>query len=414
MRDTQAPEGWTVVRLEDVAKVNPRRPKLNVGEHTPVTFIPMAAVATNGAGIISHEERKYHEVASGYTYFEENDVLFAKITPCLQNGKQALACDLTRGFGFGTTEFHVIRPSSNISPSHLFRVLTQPSIIKKCEKSFSGTAGQQRVQPETLKSIQIVLPPLPEQLAISDVLDSIDNSIAGTEAVIRATERLRESLLHELLTCGVPGWHEEWKEVRGIGTMPSNWDVVRLGDVVEVSSGQCDPRERRFQDLLFIAPDDIESTTGRLIGRRKVADARAISGKYFFDQRDVLYSKIRPYLMKVCLPREPGLCSADIYPLRPQQMTDRTFLAHVLLSREFTNYTRTCSDRTGIPKINRADLLRYRFALPPVTEQQAIATLCEVVGQVVDQAETEKDALGKLKESVADALLTGRLRVTAK
>ena len=230
--DRQVPEGWHLVRLADVAEVNPKRPKLDVKEHTPVTFIPMAAVATNCAGIMSPEQREYHEVASGYTYFEENDVLFAKITPCLQNGKHALASDLTSDFGFGTTEFHVVRASSSISPSHLFRVLTQPYNIEKCEKNFSGTAGQQRVQPEALKSIPILLPPLSEQRAIAAVLDSIDEAIERTGTVIAATERLRESLLHELLTRGVPGWHSAWKEVRGIGTIPADWDVARLGDVI--------------------------------------------------------------------------------------------------------------------------------------------------------------------------------------
>ena len=83
-----------------------------------------------------------------------------------------------------------------------------------------------------------LLPPLPEQRAIAAVLDSIDEAIERTEAVITATERLRDALLHELLTRGVPGWHSEWKDVPGIGTIPADWDVVRLGDgVTHVGSG---------------------------------------------------------------------------------------------------------------------------------------------------------------------------------
>ena len=82
--------------------------------------------------------------------------------------------------------------------------------------------------------MHIALPPLPEQRAIADVLDSIDDAIERTEAVIAATETLRDSLLHELLTRGVPGWHTEWKDVPGIGTIPADWEVVRLGEVAEV------------------------------------------------------------------------------------------------------------------------------------------------------------------------------------
>ena len=241
----QVPDGWHMVRLGDVAEVNPRRPKLDVEAQALLTFIPMAAVAENCSGITSLEQREYREIASGYTYFEEDDVLFAKITPCLQNGKHALACGLIGGFGFGTTEFHVIRAGSGIDPRHLFRVLTQPFNIDKCARSFSGTAGQQRVQPETLKSLPFLLPPLPEQRAIAAVLDSIDEAIERTEAVIAATERLRDTLLHELLTKGVPGWHTEWRDAPGIGQIPACWEVAKLGDVATLQRGVDLPVQHR-------------------------------------------------------------------------------------------------------------------------------------------------------------------------
>ena len=97
-----------------------------------------------------------------------------------------------------------------------------------------------RRMPDTLPPPEkpVFLPPLHEQRAIADVLDSIDEAIERTEAVITATETLRDSLLHDLLTHGVPGWHTEWKDVPGIGTIPADWEVVRLGDgVVHVGSG---------------------------------------------------------------------------------------------------------------------------------------------------------------------------------
>ena len=103
------PEGWRVVRLGDVAEVNPRRSRLSMSNDIPVTFLPMAAISEGLQGILVRELRPYSEVSTGYTYFEEDDFLFAKITPCLQNGKHALATGLKEGFGFGTTEFHVVR-----------------------------------------------------------------------------------------------------------------------------------------------------------------------------------------------------------------------------------------------------------------------------------------------------------------
>ena len=91
---------------------------------------------------------------------------------------------------------------------------------------------------DATRSLPILLPPLPEQRAIAAVLDSIDEAIEGVEAVITATERLRDALLHELLTRGVPGWHTQWKDVPGVGTIPAAWEVVRLEDVAQtITSG---------------------------------------------------------------------------------------------------------------------------------------------------------------------------------
>ncbi len=194
------PADWKVVRIEDVAEVNPRRPKLHVEAHTPLTFIPMAGIGENCAGITSRAQREYREISSGYTYFEEKDVLFAKITPCLQNGKHAIATGLSTGFGFGTTEFHVVRAGPSIVPRFLFRVLTQPRNIEKCTRNFSGTAGQQRVQPETLKSLNLPLPSVSEQYAIVTTLDKMDDAIKRARAVKCVLQPLRDSTADALLT----------------------------------------------------------------------------------------------------------------------------------------------------------------------------------------------------------------------
>ena len=119
-------------------------------DETLVTFLPMDAVADDFSGILARDERPYRDVAKGYTYFEEDDVLFSKITPCLQNGKHTLATGLNGGFGFGTTEFHVVRAGIRVTAQYVFRVLTQAHVIEQCSKSFTGTAGQQRIQSETL------------------------------------------------------------------------------------------------------------------------------------------------------------------------------------------------------------------------------------------------------------------------
>lgn len=199
----EMPADWELVRLGDVAEVNPKRPRLDISPESPVTFLPMASIGENGAGIVEPESREFRDVAKGFTYFEENDVLFAKITPCLQNGKHALATGLTAGLGFGTTEFHVVRAGPKIEHSHLLRVLTRPANIEKCVRSFSGTAGQQRVHPEILRSLPVLLPPLTEQQAVAALLDSVDEQMRRIQGERDALALLRTSVTAKLLSGSV-------------------------------------------------------------------------------------------------------------------------------------------------------------------------------------------------------------------
>ena len=414
----QVPDGWHMVRLGDVAEVNPRRPKLDVEAQTLLTFIPMAAVAENCSGITSLEQREYREIASGYTYFEEDDVLFAKITPCLQNGKHALACGLIGGFGFGTTEFHVIRAGSGIDPRHLFRVLTQPFNIDKCARSFSGTAGQQRVQPETIKSLPFLLPPLPEQRAIAAVLDSIDEAIERTEADIAATERLRDALLHELLTRGVPGWHTQWKDVPGIGTIPASWEVVRLGEVLESTTyGTNEPLSTRGE-MVVLRMNNLQNGEINLsevrradLSKKEVHELNLVPGDILFNRTNSL-----DLVGKVGVVRDlPELISFASYLIRLRTVASHAnsfWLSALLWSANCQSRIRKfATPGVSQANINPTSLGSLTIPLPPLPEQEATAKLLDGVDVTLAAARREREGLQLLKESTADALLTGRVRV---
>jgi type I restriction enzyme, S subunit len=125
--------------------------------------------------------------------------------------------------------------------------------------------------------------------------------------------------------------------------------------------------------MVLVAPDHIEASTGRLLATKTAAEQRAISGKYVFDSGDVVYSKIRPYLRKAIVAKFPGLCSADMYPLKPGVDISSPFILAVLLGHHFSTYAESVSVRSGMPKINRAELADYSFALPPLSEQRDAA-----------------------------------------
>ena len=164
------PEGWRWVRLGE-CKINPPRPRgFSRASDAQTTFVPMAAVDEKTGTIARPEVVPYSKVSQGYTYFEENDVLFAKITPCMQNGKHVIAKNLIDGLGFGTTEFHVIRPNNEVLPDWIHFFIRQPYFLQEATAYFTGAVGQQRVPDEFLSNYTIPLPPIEEQQRIASEL----------------------------------------------------------------------------------------------------------------------------------------------------------------------------------------------------------------------------------------------------
>ena len=131
----------------------------------------MAAVDPRTGTFAVREERRLAEVSNGFTAFEEGDVLFAKITPCMQNGKAALAQNLTNGLGRGSTEFYVLRPGHRVLGEYVWHFVRQPQFREAAKRSFTGTAGQQRVPRSFVENALIPLPPLDEPQRIVDILN---------------------------------------------------------------------------------------------------------------------------------------------------------------------------------------------------------------------------------------------------
>jgi type I restriction enzyme S subunit len=155
------------VTLDEISLINPStKGKMPDDNSMEVSFIPMNAVDANTGNIVSSEIKSLHAVRKGYTFFENNDILFAKITPCMQNGKHAIARDLRNGIGFGSTEFHVIKPSEYVLPEWIHYFIRQSKYLSNAENYMQGVAGQQRLPDYFLRNTIIPLPSLKEQKEI--------------------------------------------------------------------------------------------------------------------------------------------------------------------------------------------------------------------------------------------------------
>lgn len=169
--------GWGLASLGDVCKVNPKKGQDQQPNHNiEVSFVPMSAVSEQGT-INTTTVKQYDEVKTGFTYFIENDVLFAKITPCMENGKGAVARNLHNGVGFGSTEFHVLRPINGKTNADWIYALT---IFHKfrldASNHMSGSAGQRRVPASFLENYRVSVPPFELQEKFSDFIEKIDKS----------------------------------------------------------------------------------------------------------------------------------------------------------------------------------------------------------------------------------------------
>lgn len=163
-------------KLGDCCQINPRRPSVSISDSDLVSFVPMPAVNEEGY-IDGATNEEYGKVKKGFTYFENNDVLFAKITPCMENGKGAIAEALTNGIGMGSTEFHVLRPIDGISNPYWLLTLTRMPIFREyAAKNMLGTGGQRRVGAAFLENFMIGLPSISEQETFETIYRHADKS----------------------------------------------------------------------------------------------------------------------------------------------------------------------------------------------------------------------------------------------
>lgn len=194
------PKGWRWAFLKDVVHMNPRRPgDLDISDDAETSFVPMEAVDDITGTIAKRMTRPFGEIKQGYTYFAENDVLFAKITPCMQNGKHAIARGLIDGIGFGTTEFHVLRPGTDVIPEWIHYFVRQPALLLEATGHFTGAVGQQRLPHDYLGGLDIPVPPLNEQKRIAAILNeqmaAVEQARQAAEAGLEAINALPAALL---------------------------------------------------------------------------------------------------------------------------------------------------------------------------------------------------------------------------
>ena len=260
-------------------------------------------------------------------------------------------------------------------------------------------------------------PKLTEQERIASFLDKqtarIDALIAEKGNLVERLKEYRQSVVTAAITQGRPNDHTKFVQHTFLGKVPAAWHVGKFRHYVSVRSGQVDPEDENYSEMALIAPNHIESGTGRLLQTETAREQSAESGKYWCDAGDVIYSKIRPGLRKATMAPFDCLCSADMYPLKGQGQLSNKYLFWYLLSEPFSIFAVQESMRVAMPKLNRETLADAYVPLPPPSEQALIVKYVEekilAIDAVIEHAQKHITRLGEYRSSLISAAITGQL-----
>ena len=393
---------WRRMPIHQIADVNPKDGDWSLADDEFVSFIPMRAVSDETASISEVDPRLFAEVRRGYTPFRENDILFAKITPCMENGKIAIAHSLTNGVGFGSTEFHVLRAGSTILPEYLYYFMRRESFRSAAKQHMRGGAGQQRVPEDFVRNEHVPLPPLSEQRRIVELLDQADRlHRLRTEADAKAN-RILPALL-----------------VRALGS-PANWgsdpSCCPLGEFVDPVSGATPSKKtERFWsgDVPWVSPKDMK--TDFLSDSQDHVSQAAVDetnlnviekGNTLIVVRGMILARNVP----VAINRNPVTINQDIKALVPKtkEITGAYIWATLhLAKRKLQTLVRTAGH--GTRKLDTPDLMQFPIPPPDPDRLKLVASLVENHRLAVEQRQKSKKMLDSVLAVTLNKAFDGSL-----
>lgn len=420
------PKAWDLQRLRFLADLNPSKSELTSSDHElDATFLPMEAVGEDGS-LDGSQTRVVADVYQGYTYFRDGDVLVAKITPCFENGKGTVATGLVNGIGFGTTEFHVLRPHRidrrllwYVTASERFRVLG--------ESEMKGSAGQKRVPEDFVKDFLVPLPSVPEQQAIAAFLDretaKIDALIAQKERLIELLGEQRAAVITRAVTKGLdPSVPMKGSGVEWLGEVPAHWKVRRIKQVAKMDSGHTpDKSKPEYWDggnIPWVSLND----TARLAANEYIeetavcttAEGLANSSAHLLPAEAVVFSRDATI----------GRCAITTVPMAVSQhfiawisgpLVLPQYLLQVLRSDLMQQHLVSLTMGSTVKTIGMPDVRSLVMPVPPPSEQREIVKHIQAANDRTDRmvaaARTATARLREYRTALISAAVTGKIDV---
>jgi type I restriction enzyme S subunit len=400
---------YPTMRFDDFVEVNPKV-RLTKGEEYP--FVEMAIV-TPGRRYVSTKTKRTYK--GGGARFQTGDILFARITPCLEHGKIAQYSGKDGEAGFGSTEFFVFRHRDGISDPGYVVYLARTDIVRKpAEKSMSGASGRQRADLNTVKDLQVPAPPLPTQRKIAAILSAYDDLIENNTRRIAILEEMARLLYREwFVHFRFPG-HEQVKMVDSpLGPIPKGWEVVKFSDIVTLLRRGIKPHE--FGDETFAHYSFPAFDTGCMPLLERGETIR--SSKYLVDKDNVLLSKLNPRIPRIWLPFPDSdyraIASTEFLVLLPKKSPTRSYLFSLCRSSEFLGdfAALTLGTSTSHQRVKPQDFLNMDTVLPPQTLIGAFSDLANPMLETIHTLRLKNANFRRTRDLLLPRLISGEVDV---
>ncbi|MBL8420780.1 MAG: restriction endonuclease subunit S [Dechloromonas sp.] len=444
----ELPAGWETAELSEICLVNPTIDKSAIADDLAVSFVPMPAVEAESCRIDVSATRKFGEVKKGYTPFREGDVLFAKITPCMENGKMAVVPALHNGLGFGSTEFHVLRAHPGISPQFVYYFVSSRAFRHVAEHNMSGAVGQRRVTTPYLSACKIPVPPTAEQhrivAKIEELFSELDQGVASLKTAREQLKVYRQSLLKNAfegkLTAAWRAAHRDQLETAGalqqriarerqaryqqqladwqaagqqdpkpkppkplppltaeeladLPELPAGWGWVKLGELMESTVGFA------FKSAEFVSAgvrllrgDNIEPGRLRWTDARYWPLERATEfAELMLSAGEIIIAMDRPVIssgLKVARVRQtdlPSLLVQRVARIKEHLGICTDFAFAAINQNRFVNHCLGHQTGTQLPHISEAQIRSYPIPLCALAEQEQISAELDAKLSEADQ-----------------------------
>ncbi len=417
------PAHWVLTPIKHLALLNPRKSDFAGDTEQLCSFVPMEKLKT---GVVQlDEERPIEEVIGGYTYFEDGDVLQAKVTPCFENKNIAIAKGLTNGIGFGSSEINVLRPYQGVNAEYLYYRVQEDSYMSFCTSSMIGAGGLKRVPTDVINNFKIAAPTLCEQTQIARFLDHetarIDALIEEQQRLIELLKEKRQAVISHAVTKGLdPTVPMKDSGVEWLGEVPAHWVFYPIKHLARLNPKKSGFAGDTGQLCSFLPMDKLK--TGVIVLDEDRLIEEVIGGYTYFEDGDVLQAKVTPCFENRNIAIAKGLTngigfgSSEINVLRPFNGVSAEYLYCRLQEESYMGFcTANMIGAGGLKRVPTDVVNNFKVALPELPEQIEIAKYLDRetmrINNLIEHSGGGVTLLQERRSALISAAVTGKIDV---